>query len=51
MNKIPYMLIVGAKEAEEKEVSVRSRKDGDVGSRKLDDFIRDIKEEIRIRAR
>ena len=51
MDKIPYMLIVGAKEAEEKEVSVRSRKDGDVGSRKLDDFIRDIKEEIRIRAR
>ena len=51
MNKIPYMLIVGGKEQEEQAVSVRSRKDGDMGSRKLDDFIKDVKEEIRIRAR
>ena len=31
LEKIPYMLIVGDKEAEDKTVSVRSRKDGDLG--------------------
>ena len=38
MDKIPYMLVIGAKEAENRTVSVRSRKDGDVGSRSLDEL-------------
>ena len=46
MNKIPYMLVVGAKEEEEGVVSVRSRFAGDEGQKGLDDFIRAIKEEI-----
>ncbi len=46
---IPYMLIVGAKEEEEGTVSVRSRFKGDEGSRKLDDFLSDIKTEIKNR--
>lgn len=49
--KIPYMLVVGAKEEEENLVSVRSRKDGDQGQKDLSAFIADVKEEIRTRAR
>jgi len=39
VKKIPIMLIVGEKEAEEKTVSVRRHGHGDVGSFKIDDFI------------
>lgn len=45
--KLPYMLIVGAKEQEEGLVSVRSRFAGDEGQKSLKDFITDICEEIR----
>ena len=48
MNKLPYMLIVGEKEATEGNVSVRGRgDDGDLGSMSLDAFIEMITEEIR----
>lgn len=47
MDKVPYMLVVGAKEEEEKLVSVRSRYKGDEGQKNLDDFIDDICREIR----
>lgn len=46
LQKIPYMLVVGAKEEEEGLVSVRSRFKGDEGQRNLNDFISDIKAEI-----
>ena len=46
LEKVPYMLVVGAKEQEEKTVSVRSRFAGDEGSKNLDEFIAAIKEEI-----
>ena len=49
MQKIPYMLIVGAKEEEEGLVAVRSRFKGDEGQRPLDQFISDIKAEIKAR--
>lgn len=45
--KIPYMLVVGAKEQEEGSVSVRSRFAGDEGQKPLSDFITAICEEIR----
>lgn len=47
LDKVPYMLVVGAKEEEEKTVSVRSRFKGDEGSKILDEFINDICREIR----
>ncbi len=47
MEKIPYMLIVGQKEAEEGTVSVRSRDEGDLGSRGLEDFVKRVEEECR----
>ncbi len=45
-DKIPYMLIVGDAEAAADSVAVRSRKEGDLGVRKLDEFISDILTEI-----
>lgn len=46
MNKIPYMLVVGAKEEEKGVVSVRSRFAGDEGQKELDIFIHDVKKEV-----
>ncbi len=47
--KVPYMLIVGAKEEEQGLVSVRSRFAGDEGQTKLESFVDSIKEEVRTR--
>ena len=44
--KIPYMLIVGAKEEEDGLVAVRTRSGGDKGQMTLDEFIAHIKEQI-----
>ena len=45
--RVPYMLIVGAKEEEEGKVSVRSRYLGDEGMKDLGEFLASIKEEIK----
>jgi len=42
----PYIIVVGEKEAENKEVAVRSRKNGDEGSLALDSFVERIIKEI-----
>jgi threonyl-tRNA synthetase len=39
LQKVPYMLVVGDREAEEGTVSVRGRMDGDIGACQLDRFI------------
>lgn len=49
LQKVPYMLVVGAKEEEEGKVSVRSRFLGDEGSKELDEFISAICTEIKNR--
>lgn len=49
LQKIPYMLVVGAKEEEEGKVSVRSRFLGDEGMKDLESFILGVKEEIKTR--
>ena len=47
LNKLPYMLIIGANEEESATVSVRKRgEDGDLGSMEADKFIADIVKEI-----
>jgi len=51
LQKIPYMVIIGEKEAEAGTVSVRSRHDGDLGSMPVDDFIALIKEVIETKAK
>lgn len=43
MQRIPYMVIVGEKEVEEKNVSVRSRDKGDLGFKPLDEFVSALK--------
>ena len=47
LERVPYMLVVGAKEEEEGKVSVRSRYLGDEGMKELGEFIAAIKEEIK----
>lgn len=47
LDKLPYMLVVGAKEEEADKVSVRSRFAGDEGQKDLQVFIDDICKEIR----
>ena len=44
--KIPYMLIVGAKEVETNTVSIRKRSEGEIGSLGIEDTIVKIKQEI-----
>lgn len=46
MQKIPYMLVVGAKEEESGLVSVRSRFAGDEGQKQLGEFVASVKKEI-----
>ena len=46
LEKVPYMLVIGDKEVEANTVSVRSRKEGDIGAIKVEEFISKIKYEI-----
>ena len=45
LQKIPYMLVVGDREAADSTVSVRSRAQGDLGSRTVDKFVQDARAE------
>ena len=49
LERIPYMLVLGAKEVEEGTVSVRHRDKEDLGTKPLDQFIAEITAEIRER--
>ena len=51
MQKIPYMLVVGDKEAEAGTVSVRTRAGVDLGAMPLDEFMAKIGEEISTRSK
>ena len=44
--KVPYMLVIGDREVEAKQVSVRHRKDGDLGKMSVDEFCQKIKRQI-----
>ncbi len=46
-NKVPYMLILGEKEMNSSNISVRKHKKGDLGSLSLSEFIDNIKDEIK----
>ncbi|MBQ4264511.1 MAG: threonine--tRNA ligase [Clostridia bacterium] len=49
--KVPYMLVIGGKEAEDKLVAVRNRKEGDLGTMTLEAVVDKLEEEIRTKAR
>ena len=48
---IPYLCVVGAKEAESDSVGVRGRKQGEMGAIPVETFIADVKAEIAERRR
>ncbi|MCT4508783.1 MAG: threonine--tRNA ligase [Tepidibacter sp.] len=50
LEKVPYMLIVGEKEQENNEISVRSRDKGEIGSISVDEFVESILKEQKDRA-
>ncbi len=50
MQKVPYMLVVGDKEAADGSVSVRSRTGENRGSLPLEDFLAQLQDEVRTRA-
>ena len=50
LQKVPYMLVIGAKEAEAGTVAVRHRSKGDLGPRPLAQFIADLHAEVDSRA-
>ncbi|MBU1852436.1 MAG: hypothetical protein KJ957_00135, partial [Candidatus Omnitrophica bacterium] len=47
--KLPYMLIVGDEEKTKGTVSLRARKEGNLGAVKTEEFIKRIKEDIKTR--
>jgi threonyl-tRNA synthetase len=50
LQKVPYMLVAGDREAAEGTVAVRSRSGGDLGARAVDAFLADALEEARSKA-
>lgn len=50
LNKIPYMLVMGDKEVENGEVSVRRRGEGDIGAMKVEAFVDLIAEDVATKA-
>ena len=48
VEKIPYMLVVGEQESEQKVISVRSHGGNDYGKMKVEDFVKIIKEKIKV---
>ena len=47
--RIPYMLVIGEKEANEQKISVRRQGKGDLGSRVIQEFVQETVREIRER--
>jgi len=50
MEKVPYMLVIGDQETENRTVAVRSRKEGQLGSMKVEEFISKVLDEIKSKA-
>ncbi|RDY21659.1 threonine--tRNA ligase [Criibacterium bergeronii] len=46
LEKVPYMLVIGEKEVESSNISVRSRDMGELGAMSIQDFITKLKEEV-----
>ena len=51
LEKVPYVLVIGDKEAEQGVVAVRQRTEGDLGTMQVSDFITLAKEEVASKAR
>jgi threonyl-tRNA synthetase len=51
LQQVPYMLVMGDREAAEGQVSVRSRRGGDLGARSVDQFLDDARREVQQKGR
>ena len=51
LQQIPYMLVMGDREAAEGQVSVRSRRGGDLGARSVEQFLDDAHREVQQKGR
>ena len=51
LEKVPYVLVIGDKEAEEGVVAVRHRAEGDLGTMTVADFVAKAQEEIASKVR
>ncbi len=51
LEKVPYMLVIGDKEMENRSVAVRSRKDGDLGVMSADEFACKLTDEVKNKAK
>ncbi len=51
LEKVPYMIVIGDKDVEANAVSVRSRKEGDMGSMSVDEFVDMIVNEVETKKR
>lgn len=50
VNKIPYVAVIGGREAAAQSVAVRSKKRGDLGTMSVETFIRHLEEEVKAKA-
>jgi threonyl-tRNA synthetase len=51
LQQFPYMLVMGDREVAEGQVSVRSRRGGDLGARSVDQFLDDARREVQQKGR
>ena len=51
LEKVPYMLVLGDKEVEANAVGIRTRKEGDIGQKPVDEFVKMIVEEVEKRSK
>lgn len=49
LQKVPYMLVIGDNETNERKVTIRSRREGNLGSMSVDEFIARCDEEIKLK--
>ncbi|GBC88972.1 Threonine--tRNA ligase [bacterium HR13] len=50
LQKIPYVIVIGDKEVSQGKISVRSKKEGNLGSMSVEEFIKHIKDKIKSKA-
>lgn len=50
LSKVPYMLVLGDKEVDEKNIAVRSRDQGEMGVKSLDEFVESLLNEVASKA-
>jgi threonyl-tRNA synthetase len=50
IQKVPYLIVIGDREVENRQVTVRTQKGEDLGSMLIDDFIKNLSKDIKSKA-